>query len=143
MAELTPQHAQHAQHMHTTVTPHCRRVCMQPRWSLSAAGATGTLEISRGAWNGRGPSTQHELTYRTEEPEELQSREYEFDGMERELRAFVGAAAAWRSGGGGDEALAAEVAKGSPEEALLDLAILEAMIQSAKQGAVVEVAAVP
>lgn len=116
---------------------------MQPRWSLSAAGATGTVEISRGAWNGKGPSTQHELTYRTDGPDdELVSELFEFDGMERELRAFVAAAAAWRRGEPQDATLAAEVAKGSPEEALLDLGILEAMIESARGGVVVPVSAV-
>lgn len=115
-------------------------VCVQPRWSLSAAGATGTVEVSRGAWNGKGDAMKHELCYRTDDPDELASKTYEFNGMERELDAFVRAAAEWRRGTPQEGALAAEVAKGSPEQAHVDLAILEAMLESAKRGALVAVA---
>eukprot|EP00892_Ulva_mutabilis_P001287 jgi/Ulvmu1/11159/UM071_0043.1 len=114
-----------------------------PRWSLSAAGANGTVEVSRGAWNGKGDRMMHELCYRTDNPEELTCKQYEFNGMERELDTFLRVAASWRGGAEQDPTLAAEVAKGFPEEAFLDLAILEALIEASRKGTSVPVAQPP
>eukprot|EP00892_Ulva_mutabilis_P001281 jgi/Ulvmu1/11153/UM071_0037.1 len=115
-------------------------VAAYTRWSLSASGESGTVEVSRGAWNGRGENMRHELCYRTTAADEMVCRQYSIDSMERELEAFLRAAATWRSGAQHDPALAAEVAKGSPGEALLDLAILEALIEASRTGVTVPVA---
>eukprot|EP00892_Ulva_mutabilis_P008172 jgi/Ulvmu1/5727/UM240_0002.1 len=87
-------------------------VAAYTRWSLSASGESGTVEVSRGAWNGRGENMRHELCYRTTAADEMVCRQYSIDSMERELEAFLRAAATWRSGAQHDPALAAEVAKG-------------------------------
>eukprot|EP00892_Ulva_mutabilis_P001280 jgi/Ulvmu1/11152/UM071_0036.1 len=58
------------------------------RWSLSASGESGTVEVSRGAWNGRGENMRHELCYRTA-ADEMVCRQYSIDSMERELEAFL------------------------------------------------------
>ena len=116
------------------VSDACVPVRLQPRMSVTVSGSNGTLDITRSMWNGKGRATQHELTYHTDDPNELESRMIDIDGMEREVAAFVGAAAAWHRGGGMSEELAAEVAKGAPEEAIVDLAIVEALLASGRAG---------
>lgn len=115
------------------------RACVQPRMSLAVSAANGTLEVSRNMWNGKGRSTQHELTFHTDDPDALESSMHDIDGMEREAAAFVGAAVAWRAGAAVGAELAAEVAKGAPEQALLDLQMIEALLESARTGATVAV----
>lgn len=112
---------------------------VQPRMCLTVAATNGTLEVSRSMWNGKGCSTQHELTYHTDNPDELKSCMHDIDGMERQLEAFLAAAAAWRSGGRLEADVEAEAAKGAPEQGMLDLAIMEAMLRSAEHGAAVPV----
>lgn len=92
-------------------------------------------------WNGKGRSTQHELTYHIDDPEELMTHMHDIDGVPRQLEAFLAAAAVWRDGGSLEGDAAAEVAKGAPEQGMLDLAIMEAMLRSAEEGAAVPVCA--
>lgn len=102
--------------------------------AVTVSGSNGTLDITRSMWNGNGRATQHELTYHTSDPDRLERRMVDIDGMEREVTAFVRAAAAWRRGCGMSEELAAEVSKGSPEEAIVDLELVEALLASGLAG---------
>jgi hypothetical protein len=111
-------------------------------WSLKAIGVDGTIEITRGGWNGS--RDRYTLTWK-KGSEETQTKQFPFVGVDREFQCFVDQVSfdakldTLSSTPSSDKSLVKlfkvlshgqEDVRGSPEEGARDLALIEALLAS-------------
>lgn len=110
------------------------------RFSLSVTGTKGSLEVLRGGWEG--PKPGYTLSYQTTTSDGSKAELVPFCGLDDELTAFIHQVNASKQGNKGVDADA--VYRTCVEEGARDLAVIEALLQSSKQGSkAVKVVSVP
>lgn len=102
------------------------------RFSLSVVGTKGSLEVLRGGWHG---TAGYQLSYKTGASRESTVEQVPFNGLDEELIAFVDQvnAAQGRSKGSSQD-ISDAAYRTSVEEGARDLAVVEALLESSRQG---------
>ncbi|GAX80331.1 hypothetical protein CEUSTIGMA_g7769.t1 [Chlamydomonas eustigma] len=120
------------QHGSTPASVSITLAASQLDWSLKAVGTEGSLEVSRGGWNGS--KAGYTLTWKRANDADPQVKTFPFSGVQNEFSSFITLVSQHHASGPSSVLGSHEEVRASPEEGVRDLALVEALLLSGAQG---------